>query len=114
MTIESLSRDAIASHSSFTSGAEAAVNASTSRAAAHHGQGSPTGADDSCSRPVLISELVGRPLAEWEKRAIIETLRACQGNKALTARTLGISEKSIYNKMRRHDLRPPKLTSSAD
>lgn len=49
--------------------------------------------------------LVGRTLAEIEKRAILENLRHCNGNKALTARTLGISEKSIYNKMNRLQLR---------
>lgn len=48
--------------------------------------------------------LAGRTLAEIERQAVIETLAACAGNKALTARTLGISEKSIYNKMRRHKI----------
>ena len=48
--------------------------------------------------------LAGRTLADIEKQAIIETLEYCKGNKARTARTLGISEKSIYNKMRRHGL----------
>jgi DNA-binding NtrC family response regulator len=45
--------------------------------------------------------LAGKTLAETERQAILETLAACGGNKALTARQLGISEKSIYNKMRR-------------
>jgi len=49
--------------------------------------------------------LAGLTLAEVEKRTIIETLAACGGNKAMTARTLGISEKSIYNKMRKHGLK---------
>jgi DNA-binding NtrC family response regulator len=40
-------------------------------------------------------------LAEIEQHAILETLIACEGNKAKAARRLGISEKSIYNKMRR-------------
>jgi DNA-binding NtrC family response regulator len=52
-------------------------------------------------------ELACKTLAEVEKQAIIATLRACDGNKAQTARVLGISEKSIYNKMRRHGLRKP-------
>ena len=43
-------------------------------------------------------------LAEVEKEAIIQTLRTCRGNKAKAARSLGISEKSIYNKMRRLDV----------
>jgi len=45
--------------------------------------------------------LVGKTLDEIERDAIIQTLESCHGNKAQTARVLGISEKSIYNKMRR-------------
>ena len=48
--------------------------------------------------------LAGMTLAEIEKQALHETLQACDGNKAMTARTLGISEKSIYNKMRKHGM----------
>ena len=51
--------------------------------------------------------LAGMTIAEIEKMAIMETLEACGGNKAMTARTLGISEKSIYNKMRKHGLNQP-------
>ncbi|MEM8732677.1 MAG: helix-turn-helix domain-containing protein [Planctomycetota bacterium] len=47
------------------------------------------------------SFLAGRTLAEIERCAIIATIRYCKGNKAASARSLGISEKSIYNKMRR-------------
>ncbi|MCA9149013.1 MAG: sigma-54-dependent Fis family transcriptional regulator [Planctomycetales bacterium] len=54
-----------------------------------------------------ISPLAGRTLADLEKQAIIDTLDLCRGNKAQTARVLGISEKSIYNKMRRHGLSKP-------
>ena len=48
--------------------------------------------------------LAGKTLAEIEVKAIKDTLAACDGNKAKTARTLGISEKSIYNKMKRHGI----------
>lgn len=50
------------------------------------------------------SSFAGLTLAELEKRAIEDTLRACNGNKAKSARMLGISEKSIYNKMRRLEI----------
>jgi len=50
------------------------------------------------------SFLAGKTLAEIERLAIIATIRACNGNKAASARTLGISEKSIYNKMRRLEI----------
>lgn len=51
------------------------------------------------------ASLAGMTLAEIEKLALTQTLDACSGNKARAARTLGISEKSIYNKMSRAGLR---------
>jgi len=53
---------------------------------------------------LLPGALAGKTLAQIEKRAILDTLQYCDGNKALAARTMGISEKSIYNKMKRHGL----------
>ena len=52
----------------------------------------------------LVTGLAGQTLAEIEKSAILQTLALCSGNKAKTARKLGITEKSIYNKMKRHGL----------
>ncbi len=52
------------------------------------------------------SRLAGLTLAEVEKRALSETLELCGYKKAEAARLLGIAEKSIYNKMKRHGLRP--------
>ena len=43
-------------------------------------------------------------LAEIERRALVETLELCSQRKAEAARMLGIAEKSVYNKMRRHGL----------
>ena len=43
----------------------------------------------------------GKTWEEIERLAIVATLSGCEGNKAKSARMLGISEKSIYNKMRR-------------
>ncbi|MFO0904059.1 MAG: sigma-54 dependent transcriptional regulator [Pirellulales bacterium] len=48
--------------------------------------------------------LAGRTLDELERQAILDTLAACRGNKAEAARRLGISEKSIYNKMKRFEI----------
>lgn len=48
-----------------------------------------------------IKNLAGMTLDDVEKKAIVETLSFVGGNKAKAARVLGISEKSIYNKMRR-------------
>lgn len=49
--------------------------------------------------------LAGHTLDELEQMAIRETLDVTQGNKAEAARRLGISEKSIYNKMKRFGIR---------
>ncbi len=52
-------------------------------------------------QPVTASYLGGLALEEVEKMAIEQTLQFCGGNKAKASRQLGISEKSIYNKMKR-------------
>ena len=46
-------------------------------------------------------QLAGKTLEQIERDAIIATMEMLGGNKAKSARTLGISEKSIYNKIRR-------------
>ncbi len=61
----------------------------------------PDEVEDSKLNSVVDSQLVGRTLKEIERQAIIQNLHANAGNKAKTARVLGISEKSIYNKMKR-------------
>lgn len=48
-----------------------------------------------------VVSLAGKTLDEIERLAIEQTLIACRGNKAKSARMLGISEKSIYNKIKR-------------
>lgn len=47
---------------------------------------------------------IGESLAAIERLAIQYTLHSCQHNKAEAARILGIAEKSIYNKMKKHGL----------
>jgi transcriptional regulator with GAF, ATPase, and Fis domain len=47
---------------------------------------------------------VGETLAHIEKLALELTLKQCGENKAEAARTLGIAEKSVYNKMKKHGL----------
>lgn len=62
------------------------------------------------------AQLAGMTLEEIEKLALLETLRACDGSRAKAARMLGISERSIYNMIKRHaanDLTsPPKGNQS--
>ncbi len=48
--------------------------------------------------------LAGTPLEEVERLCIIETLRQTEGNKRRAASLLGISEKSVYNKLERYKI----------
>ncbi len=62
---------------------------------------------DSDKPPRVLVAYVDRPLAgsrmdQIERRAILETLKACGGNQAQASRLLGISEKTIYNKLRHY------------
>ena len=47
------------------------------------------------------ASLAGRALADIERQALVETLEACGGNKSEAARSLGIAEKSVYNKIKK-------------
>ncbi|MCL2347869.1 MAG: sigma 54-interacting transcriptional regulator [Planctomycetaceae bacterium] len=49
--------------------------------------------------------LAGMTIAEVERRLIVETLAANGGNRAESARQLGISEKTIYNKCKQYKLK---------
>ncbi|MFC5051534.1 sigma-54-dependent transcriptional regulator [Rubritalea spongiae] len=60
--------------------------------------------DQESSTSTQATNLAGMTLADVEKLAIAQTLELCGGNKAESARKLGISEKSIYNKMKRLEL----------
>lgn len=44
--------------------------------------------------------LVGQTLAEVERRVILQTLRHCHGNRTRTAQMLGISLRTVRNKLR--------------
>ena len=45
--------------------------------------------------------LGGIRLVDLEREALVQTMKLCHGNKAETARRLGVTEKSIYNKLKR-------------
>jgi DNA-binding NtrC family response regulator len=42
---------------------------------------------------------VGTPLAEMEKKTIFATLEHCRGNKKRAAEILGVSLKTLYNRL---------------
>jgi DNA-binding NtrC family response regulator len=55
---------------------------------------------------IRLAGLVGRPLAEIEMAFIVETLRFCGGNKTHAANLLGISVRTVRNKLRHRALDP--------
>src|SRR5207237_2177670 len=50
----------------------------------------------------------GLPLREVEKEYILSSLGRLQNNKARTAQALGISEKTLYNKLYRYSGKGPR------
>ena len=63
----------------------------------------PTAVDPSNARTTedLVRPLVGRDLDEVERALILETLADCGGNRTLAAQILGVSVRTIHNKLRR-------------
>ena len=52
-----------------------------------------------------MESLIGRSLEEIESTAIAQTLKAHQGNRTQTARALGIAYSTLYEKMKKYDIR---------
>jgi DNA-binding NtrC family response regulator len=50
-------------------------------------------------RADLLTVKLGTPIAEVERRLIMATLRYCDGNKAKAAELLGVSLKTLYNRL---------------
>jgi DNA-binding NtrC family response regulator len=48
----------------------------------------------------LIQPLVGRDIADVERALILKTLELCQGNRTHAAQILGVSVRTIHNKLR--------------
>ena len=46
-----------------------------------------------------IEFVIGTPLAELERRALLATLDHCDGNKRKCAEILGVSLKTLYNRL---------------
>jgi DNA-binding NtrC family response regulator len=51
------------------------------------------------AEPGRLSFAIGTPLSSMEKRTIFATLAHCQGNKRRTAQLLGVSLKTLYNRL---------------
>ena len=60
----------------------------------------------SATKPILVNGMlnfsVGTPLAEAQREIILATLQHFSGNKRLTAATLGISLKTLYNRLKEY------------
>lgn len=54
----------------------------------------------------LVHPLVGCPIAVLERALILQTLRRCGGNRTQAALMLGVSVRTIHNKLRRWHPRP--------
>jgi two-component system response regulator HydG len=65
----------------------------------------PNSASDHCSPDT--NELV--PLAEIERRAVINALRETKGDKAAAARLLGIGKTTLYRKLKEYSHKPPQV-----
>lgn len=55
------------------------------------------------TKKARISSLSGITFEEIEREVIFETLQANEGNRAATAKSLGISEKTLYNKLKEYE-----------
>ena len=55
-----------------------------------------------CGNDATLRVAIGTPIAEVERRLILATLAENGGNKERAARTLGISLKTLYNKLKRY------------
>ncbi len=49
---------------------------------------------------IAIAPLVGRDMASVERALILKTLAACDGNRTAAARILGLTPRTIRNKLR--------------
>lgn len=49
-----------------------------------------------------IKSLIGKPIEKVERALILATLESCGGNKTAAARMLGVSVKTMYNKLARY------------
>ena len=57
----------------------------------------------------LVSIPVGSSLADAERELILATLEACRGNKSSAAKVLGISLKTLYNRLHAYSAEAARL-----
>jgi DNA-binding NtrC family response regulator len=69
----------------------------------------PAAAPGSGAAKAATRALVGRPVAEVERSLILHTLDYCLGNRTHTARILGISIRTLRNKLSQYTIVDPAL-----
>lgn len=57
--------------------------------------------NDAPSTEELVRPLVGRNMAEVERALVLQTLKACGGNRTHAAQMLSVSVRTIHNMLRR-------------
>jgi DNA-binding NtrC family response regulator len=67
----------------------------------------PAPAEEVEHRGPLLSVRVGTPLSDVERRLILATLESLEGDKRETAKLLGISLKTLYNRLAEYKGQPP-------
>ena len=84
------------------------IDAGDLPAAVSAGDTGPGGADAPNRTQATDAITLAEALAEPEKRIIASALAAHEGNRQATARALGINRTTLYKKMRKHGLLPPR------
>jgi DNA-binding NtrC family response regulator len=64
--------------------------------------------------PVAANLTLDEALAQAERQILLETLKSLGWNRQLTARSLGISRTTLFNKMRRFELKDPRRGSDTE
>jgi DNA-binding NtrC family response regulator len=59
--------------------------------------------------PMPAVKTLRQAVAEAEREAVVAALRVAQGNKAEAARLLGVSYKTLFNKLHEHEIREERL-----
>ncbi len=67
-----------------------------------------TEAGVTAAAPVAANLTLDEAMAHGEKQILLETLKSLDWNRQLTAKSLGISRTTLFNKMRRFDLKDPR------
>ena len=69
---------------------------------AHHIMGTPPTDGPAIAPKRVVRLLIGATVGEIERELIVQTLARCGGNRTLAARVLGVSVRTLRNKIRQY------------